>query len=446
MSENAKNSEGMRFAAFQIDGRICLQGGVHDSTSFANLEALLDIPKKVSLKNIRFSTWNGLRRLFDLLTRAKCRTISEVPFAIIEELRIMSGVGDFFEIKSIFYPFQDPNSIEWTPESRLIEADEIMTALLDHGDWFVEAPVHVMALSSTSLPAPDGTRVDFLYDYFTFCVTILSTLVRQLEASEHGLREIFLKTFLRQNGIRSALHLLQGKSAPVANVQPETHVLDSLNTLMRSIDRHIENLRFKKFKIRAYLGVDTDMIDVQKLFLSSIGQLREIVDCKSQMEDSGISIGGFIQEFDESLKYNQILTSLSGAVLGIVDADTIKELLNVMDPLIGDSIDEIIELITSEVAELERDIGSALVILQGFDLARQVLEHRGAEIDLPWVAAAFGPDVDAWNAEKARLFEKMVKKLVTEQETAAFNYFIQRYVTTTTEKSLEAGPGDVMLF
>ena len=117
-----------------------------------------------------------------------------------------------------------------------------------------------------------------------------------------------------------------------------------------------------------------------------------------------------------------------------------------MDPLIGDSIEEIVELITAEVVALESDIGNALVMLQGFDLARQVLEHRETEISLPWVAAAFGPDVEAWDAGKAELFEKMAKRLVTEQETSAFNYFIQRHVTTTTEKSLEAGPGDVLLF
>ena len=198
-------AESMRFAALEVDGRLCLQGGVHDTTSFASLESLLGSPKKISFKDLRFSTWNGLRGLVKLLETAKFRQIDEIPYSVFEELRIMDRSEGGLEISSVFYLFQATEKTEWCPEPRLLDGNGLLKILTEDPTSIVDSPVHLTAHSANALPASSGNGAEVAYDYLVFNVTVLSMLERQLEATEFGLRDVISRMAVRQQGIKSAL-------------------------------------------------------------------------------------------------------------------------------------------------------------------------------------------------------------------------------------------------
>jgi len=88
------------------------------------------------------------------------------------------------------------------------------------------------------------------------------------------------------------------------------------------------------------------------------------------------------------------------------------------------------------------------VLTQGFDLARQLLEHREMEIAAPWVNSIEKGIGEVTDIHLAELIEIANRRIVTDQESFSFRYYLSRWaeVFAIKKKEAEADPGDVLLF
>jgi hypothetical protein len=153
-------------------------------------------------------------------------------------------------------------------------------------------------------------------------------------------------------------------------------------------------------------------------------------------EQAGVGFGTALQELDVSSTLQKLRASIVPDVAAPA-VEAVKDALGIMDPLIGDTWDEVAPFLDQEITALGDQIGEGMVLLQGFDLARQVMEHRLNEI---------APD-PAITVPEA-LVAKVRAKLVTEQERVACDHYLGCYAAAAEEAPAAAAqePGDVLLF
>lgn len=117
-----------------------------------------------------------------------------------------------------------------------------------------------------------------------------------------------------------------------------------------------------------------------------------------------------------------------------------------MDILSEDSWPDTKVEIFREIDGIENKIGKCVTTLQGFDLLRQILEHRFHEGQ---IVKEQLPDVLAgnihWAGHKDALYEKIGKQLATDQEKSSYSFYLPEGFNQFAEVDRKE-PGDVLLF
>ncbi len=164
------------------------------------------------------------------------------------------------------------------------------------------------------------------------------------------------------------------------------------------------------------------------------------------IEEAGVAIGSLL-----------FAVVTFRAIRGDVDAEfrtmkkesvaKILEALDIMNPMAEDDVEEAMKDVIAESENGESDVEACIVILQAFDLVRQILEHRAQEYaildeSLPNLAQG----AVAWETVRDDIVKQIKKRMVTDQEKSAFQRYLGYLEDATVTKEESSSPGDVMLF
>ena len=124
----------------------------------------------------------------------------------------------------------------------------------------------------------------------------------------------------------------------------------------------------------------------------------------------------------------------------------IRDAFAIMDIMSEDDWMATRVIIMDEIEHIEGLIGRCIVTLQGFDMMRQILEHRIQEMLLVTeLFKANGADSLLDPDVKEQVLGKIGAHMVTEQEKVAFEFYLPdgfaRFAQTDRKE-----PGDVLLF
>ncbi len=123
---------------------------------------------------------------------------------------------------------------------------------------------------------------------------------------------------------------------------------------------------------------------------------------------------------------------------------SLREVMDIMDPLTEDDWEATKEAIFARTQDIEQLVSNLIVLTQGFDLLRQIIEHRITEIEGIEAYLAQGAPEAEFDHFKRQLHERIRRKLVTDQEKLSVNAFIPDVLEEHGEQAHK--PGEVLLF
>ena len=180
--------------------------------------------------------------------------------------------------------------------------------------------------------------------------------------------------------------------------------------------------------------------------------LQKSLDSTVQLENSGSEVGEVIFTNLALKIIEDKFSSIKGQDVSSKKLAEVRKELNIMNPLSEDSWDETLKDIFEEIELGNENLSQCIRILQGFDLSRQILEHRLTEHTL---INNYKMDrhINDLNHLKNSLGDVICAKLVTEQEKFSLNYFLPEVYRikykvrkSKLEQSESLNPGNLAMF
>ena len=124
----------------------------------------------------------------------------------------------------------------------------------------------------------------------------------------------------------------------------------------------------------------------------------------------------------------------------------IRDCMCVMNPMSEDSWEETLEDIEEDLDLLGDKYQKCSPIIQGFDLTRQVLEHRIYEHKHITSVLETGSDNVDWVSLQDEVVKKIRNTLVTQQEKFSFKYYLGDLVQEEEKQAEALSPGTTLVF
>ena len=454
-----------RFRVHKAGPTVQLHGVITDTTKFTVIDEMLAGTTHLDCGQLLSASWNGIIK-FDKYLRSLnvSLTLTNIPNHIFNYLRLMPEPSGKYELDQVELSIVEVHSLETkkvflsTHDLRILSNATTSAFLrLDKnreiiGKEHFICPDKFRQHDSSSAAAASAwygqnhEQFDFWYDYCNFTNTtgiLALDLVHSLQAT---LKSIITEIGLGVKQSEDAIQLLEpsyaGGSASVIDGIVEQ--LDrECNILADAMITSTECSRDHLLKIQL-LASDPQFSEQQPLYQLVSGfcentlALRpllpnvEEIGANTGAKISGLAIVGTLRKIVEGIPSEQVSAS---------QLEEFRDVLEIMDPLSEDSWDDTKECFFEHIQSIDHGISDAVILLQGFDLLRQILEHRFAEADT--IGEYLAAQRSDWSEVRKTVFALVNKTLVTDQEKYSCEFFIPKAAESETEKH---PPGEVLLF
>ncbi len=257
-----------------------------------------------------------------------------------------------------------------------------------------------------------------------------------------------------------AVHVID--HVPLGPVLQDLHL--AITDCMRSPCKQAEDLR-KKLVQRAtdiqeiFGDIDNRELQLNQQLLTFPDFLPDLRALTDLMEDRGVAVGNLIHNLNLVTGIKHSLGILALRSLDVDELEDLRDDFEIMDIDSEESWPDTLSVLESEIAELIQMRSDFMVPVQGFDLARQVLEHRIDElvaIEDKWAGTGI-PAPDTMETLRETLRDKMSSRLITDQERHAFRFHFpvspasERLDTDSQSEAVDneedpMDPGEMMFF
>jgi hypothetical protein len=296
----------------------------------------------------------------------------------------------------------------------------------------------------------DRTEFDMWYDYISFAAITLALsedLARSIAMSVIRLASELAAEYKSQSLAMTILKNVE-QSVWSREAEDEARILADRARDSESIYGQIilgikKNVQLAETIQKALHAVEGQP---RASILSAIQDVRtirqQLLDIVQLIENGGtetfallISVPGK-KRFDEA--YNKVTTVAPDTLTAL------RETMDIMDPLTEDDWDATREAIFERTQDIEQLVSNLIVLTQGFDLLRQIIEHRISEIEeIEGYLDKGAPDSE-WISFRKELHERIRSKLVTDQEKLSVDASIPDVMDDHGQEARK--PGEVLLF
>jgi len=446
-------------AVIGTDGQIFLRGVLDESSDLKQTVDLIrerhkaspDTPIQLDFTELVSGSWNGFLSLDRLL--------AELNFSII--LRHVSF--DMFRYVALLPTLRKAQlgeielAVVSSPSKVQIKGDETV-AVSASGRFVTVGGQQVVGRHSfifgdrLAVPTPLSLKTEFdvWYDYIAFATITLALSEDLAKSIAMSVIRLSNELAAEYNAQVRVMQLLKNtdKSVWAREAEDEAKVLADRARDSDSIYGHIilgikKNVQLAEDIQKALHGVEGQE---RQPILDAVGRLRairlQLLDIVQLIENGGTETFALLISVPGKQLFDDAYAAVPTPPADILE--TIREAFSVMDPLTEDDWDATREAIYERNKDIEQLVSNLIVLTQGFDLLRQIIEHRIAEIEAVEAYLDQGAPVDGFDDFKKQLHDRIKNKLVTDQEKLSVDAFIPDVLADQHEASHK--PGEVLLF
>ncbi|MBF0440553.1 MAG: hypothetical protein HQK54_01490 [Oligoflexales bacterium] len=448
-----------------------VHGPLGDNVNLATFDELISNVVAIDCSSITEVSWIGLASFNRyLIEKAANAVLVNMPCLVFRYFRLFPDFGKRYRVQSYEIPIFDVNKPDEDTVLRQVEASDV-SQMLEKGMydtisrdgprvegnlifWCPSCSPHETSTPTTFVSpwVRDNTKeFCFWRNFIAFTGTTIGLATDLLSSSEHGLVKLLNDIKQRVDSIESGLARIQGKEK-LGLAKKITTILDWVGSECQTLSKKISEVQVScdraMRRLQAYSANPADdkgksFYTNFEVFVKSVLELGAIV---GKIEDVGVKMGQKMLEL-------RIIPPLKSGLLNVESSRIVPDILekaredfNIMDPLSEGSWPETREEVFKELAMIDSDTGRCVVLLQGFDLVRQVLEHRIIEGDYLTNVIVFIQNGEKKSKEAQDAVLGMIKQsMVTDQEKFAFLFFFSDF-DTREEKHPLGSPGQIMLF
>ncbi len=456
-----------RFRVHKTGETIQLHGIITDTSNLKVLDEMVSDRNVFDCSQVVSASWNGLLRLDAYLSKLSGQiTLTHIPYHLFQYLRLLPNVGQKYVLGDIELTLLESKTAGAAYQTRFLNSSLLNT--LAHSDRkpFIqlEDGAKLIGRDSFICPARFGNRdyqqaalhaswyqqnteqFDFWYDYVSFANITLSLAMDLIQSQESTL-ETFLKDIeLSVGSIEKSLALLLPNFQPVGVSslgEVAVFVRKACDQLGAILDKSGKEVSEALVQMQL-LADNSEFIQAEALynllqdFSETIGKLYPTL---VNIDDIGASTGKQISNLGRISNYKDMLMELLPENVSDDTLSAVREIMDIMDPLSdGDWLETRTEFL-QHLESVDQSLSKITILLQGFDLLRQILEHRLHESEaIQDFLKRGGAD---WRGTKAAVFSLVNRTLVTDQEKYSCEFFIPE---AARGEDNNQKPGDILLF
>jgi|GEM_PF-2260650 len=465
-------------AVIGSEGQIFLRGVLDESSDLRQTVELIkerhkqstEIPIHLDFTHLKSGSWNGFLTLDRILAELKYNYyLSHISFDLFRYVALLptlrkSKLGEI-EVSVV-------SSGQESSERLQIRGHEVKGSLESNGNQNISLSKagrfvcigsqqivgkysFIFGDKSSSLsgplaaPAGNKSEFDSWYDYVSFAAMTLALsedLAKSIAISIIRLAsELAAEYHSQATGLEVAKNI--DKSVWAREAEGEAKILADRARETESIYGQI------------ILGIKKNVLfaeNIQKQLHIVEGDLREpIIKTIQGFRDIRVSLLEIVQLIENGgTETFSLLISVPGKKL-FDDAferaaepspeslEAIREAFSIMDPLSEGDWEETKQAIFERTKDIEQLVSSLIVLTQGFDLLRQIIEHRISEIEEIEDYLNRGAAPADFDGFKRKLYDCIKRKMVTDQEKLSVDAFIPDALEHIDETHK---PGEVLLF
>lgn len=456
-----------RFRVHKTGETIQLHGIITDTSNLKVLDEMVSDRNVFDCSQVVSASWNGLLRLDAYLSKLSGQiTLTHIPYHLFQYLRLLPNVGQKYVLGDIELTLLGSKTGGAAYQTRFLNSSLLNT--LAHSDRkpFIqlEDGTRLIGRDSFICPARFGNRdyqqaslrgswyhqnteqFDFWYDYVSFANITLSLAMDLIQSQESTL-ETFLKDIeLSVGSIEKSLALLLPNFQPVGvsslgDVAAFVRqACDQLGTILDKSGKEVSEALVQM----QLLADNSEFIQAESLynllreFSETIGRLYPTL---VNIDEIGASTGKQISNLGRISNYKDMLLALLPENVSEETLSAVREIMDIMDPLSdGDWLETRSEFL-QHLESVDQSLSKITILLQGFDLLRQILEHRLHESEA--IQDFLSRGGDDWRGTKAAVFSLVNRTLVTDQEKYSCEFFIPE---AARGEDNNQKPGDILLF
>lgn len=449
-----------RFRVHKVDGKIVLQGIISDTTNFNLIDEMLQAVTEFDCKGLLSASWNGIIR-FDNYLRKLNRDIKlkNVPNHIFKYLRLMPAENCNYQFDDIELYVIDPEDKTFQI-SNIFISEAILEEISENGTKGFLQINKIQELvgrdqynfpkmfrqKKTMNPSTPESEFDFWFDYLNFSYTTCTLSLDLIQSLASTLQSILKDIKIGISQSEEAVKIISNYNESQIKfiVNTISYMSDGCEKIAHSIKETTDNCYkiLLKMQVLAHQEDNIHIPDLHKLIYDFANYTLKLKAILSNVEDLGASTGQKISEIDIIEKLKKVVKLITDDKVSSEDLEKFRDMLEIMDPLSEDSWVETREYFIENLDSTEDDISNSIVLLQGFDLLRQILEHRLSESEQIILFVNSGTSTK-WIDIRDDIYRLVNKTLVTDQEKLSCDFFIPQAINV--EKDSKA-PGDVLLF
>lgn len=437
------------------NGVATLKGHLVDSTEFAQFKDIFTKSEEVSFNCLHSISWLGVQRLYDVLTKLDHTVkLSNIPPHIYRILLLLPNFGLKIKIKSFQIEVFDTHDKLLPQDITLDKLSELgkkqgCFARLQSGQKISGSLHHLCRPYFQDYLKPQKNYVSkwcnaheemctFFYEYVCFTKLVLEICSLAQDSTsiliEESLQNICGKISNLEFSIKNVVPSFSDyKSRYLMSLLPHIHeisktVVVAINLSSTTFDAVVQTFE------ALFMRDNVNESDVFKQFESFMSYTEQLDPIAKNLEDVGVELGGHVLKFGDFGNLYQAYNSFNGNDLPEKSIISLRRKLK-YDQYVKLTWFDTFEEIKNDFRFIDSELSKCIVALQGFDLIRQVFEHRITEIKI------FRENLNlvrskqmTWQELKEKIVHQIVDRLVTDQEKYSFSFFFPD-ATMTKEKS-----------
>lgn len=456
-----------RFRVHKTGETVQLHGIITDTSNLKVLDEMVSDRNVFDCSQIVSASWNGLLHFDAYLSKLTGQiTLTQVPYHLFQYLRLLPNVGQKYALGDIELTALRSTAGGGTYQTKLLNTATLNKLAHRDAKPFIQLEDGTQLIGRDSFICPErfGSRdyqqtalgsgwyqenteqFDFWYDYVSFANITLSLATDLIHSQESTLESLLNDIELSVNSIEKSLGILIPSFQPSAArslIDTKDFVKESSEKLGGILDKSFKEVADILVRMQL-LASNSEFLQAHALYklLQEFGlAVATLHTTLSSIEEVGASTGQQISNVSRISSYKNLLIGLTPADVSAENLDAVREIMNIMDPLSdGDWLETRTEFL-QHLDTVDQSVSKIIVLLQGFDLLRQILEHRLQEGEaIQDFLKRGGSD---WRETKAAVFSLVNRTLVTDQEKYSCDFFIPE---AARDKDTNQKPGDILLF
>ncbi|MBF0442502.1 MAG: hypothetical protein HQK54_11400 [Oligoflexales bacterium] len=449
-----------------------VHGAIGDNVNLAPLDELITNAVAIDCSAVTQASWIGLTSFNRYLSeKAGSAALVNIPYQVYRYFRLFPSFGKNFSVQSFEIPVFDPSVPDEPVKVKLVEVSEL-TGMLDQGfyDTLSSEPVRIEGKLSFWCPAhfppmevltastfanpwvmENCDEFCFWRNFIAFSSVTIGLSTDLLLSAEQGLNKHLKDISHRVESIEAGVaRILNKHKMGLTNYIQE--IMGWVSKECQSLAQAISELqagcdlvvrRFQVFSSDTASGDLAFFYANLNFFAETLAYLKQIA---GKIENAGETLGQMVVDIF-------IVPQLKAALSDIASEDLSPEILeqarsdfNIMDPMSEGSWPDTRDEVFKELEVVDMDICNCVVLLQGFDLVRQVLEHRISEgLTLLDAIGPIQKGEKIWLETKEQIIAHIRRSMVTAQEKFTFGFFFAE-IEEAEKKPAAAAPGDMLFF